>query len=70
MKSLRLILPVLLSPVLLILTNKPLSPAAAPWNLDPISCTFSNLPDGAIVNLNGHNFQASNSGARMATISR
>ena len=29
---------------------------------DPISGTFSNLPDGGIVRINGNNFQASYSG--------
>jgi len=29
---------------------------------DPISGTFSNLPDGAIVNVNGNNLQASYEG--------
>jgi hypothetical protein len=31
-------------------------------NTDPISGTFSNLPDGGIVTINGNNFQASYSG--------
>jgi hypothetical protein len=31
-------------------------------SVDPISGTFSNLPDGSIVTINGNNFQASYSG--------